>query len=219
MIDIHCHILPGVDDGSESWEMTIQMCRIAYSDGIRHIVATPHCNYSYPYERERHVESLDQLRQKVPELKFSLGCDLHLSHENIEAAIRYPESYVIEGTPYLLVELSDFATPHQMTESLFRLHSAGLRTIVSHPERNPIVTQYSNLPAQFVAMGANLQLTAGALCGMWGRKTTRICEALMRRGLVSFISTDAHDSNVESRYSQPPARLRPRSSVPRQLTL
>jgi protein-tyrosine phosphatase len=196
MTDIHCHILPGVDDGSKSWEMTVAMCQIAQADGIRHIVATPHANHNYPYRREEHADRVEELRVRVPGIDFSLGCDFNLSHDNIVDAVRHPDRYSIGNSQYILVEFNDFQIPRQMTESLSRLHSAGFITIVSHPERNPIVHQYPDMPQQFVDMGSLIQITAGALCGEWGRKARKSCEVLLRKGLVSFIATDAHDPKL-----------------------
>jgi protein-tyrosine phosphatase len=194
MIDIHNHILPGVDDGSKSWEMTLEMCALALADGITHIVATPHANHRYEYNREKHTESLQELRERFPALQFTLGCDFNLSHDNIQDALKHPDRYTIGDTPYLLVEFNDFQTPDQMTDSLFRLHSAGFLTIVTHPERNPIIDQYPDLPGQFVDMGSALQITASSLCGDWGRKPRKTCETLLKAGIVSFIATDAHDT-------------------------
>jgi protein-tyrosine phosphatase len=196
MIDLHCHILPGVDDGSKSWDMTVEMCRIAKQDGITHMVATPHANHRYAFHREHHLERLDELKRRVPDLDFSLGCDFHVSYENVEDAISHPARYTIAGTRYVLVEFSDYQTPHQMTESLFRLHSAGLSTIVTHPERNPVIDQYPDLPHQFVDMGAALQITAGSLYGSWGRKPKKTCQILLKKGLVAIIATDAHEPKL-----------------------
>jgi protein-tyrosine phosphatase len=195
MTDIHCHILPGVDDGAKDWNATLEMCRIAYADGIRHIVATPHANYRYTYDRVRYSDLLAELQERVPEIQFSLGCDFHLSHDNIQDAIKYPDRYVIGETLYLLVEFSDFQTPHQMAESLFTLHCAGFRTIVTHPERNPIIDQYPDLPAQFFDLGASLQITAGSLTGHWGRKAKKTSETLLKKDLVAFIASDAHEAH------------------------
>jgi protein-tyrosine phosphatase len=192
--DTHCHILPDVDDGPKDWATSLEMCRIAVADGIRGIVATPHANYRYPYDRDRHAESLAQLQQSVPEIEFSLGCDFYLSDDNISDAVRHPERYVIGETPYILVEFGDFQTPYQMTESLFRLHSAGLLAIVSHPERNPVIEEHPDLSQEFFDMGAALQITAGSLCGDWGRKAKKTCETLLKMGLVSLIASDAHEA-------------------------
>ena len=194
MTDVHCHILPGVDDGAQNWETTLEMCRLAHNDGIKHIVATPHANYRYVYERERHLERLHELQERAPDIQFSLGCDFHLSHENVADALEHPSRYVLGDTRYLLVEFSDFQPPQQMTNTLFRLHAAGFGTVVTHPERNPIIAQYPALPREFTAMGSAIQITASALCGDWGRRAKKTCESLLKQGLVSVIASDAHEA-------------------------
>ena len=104
MVDIHCHILPGIDDGPKSWEMTGEMCRIAAQDGITHIVATPHCNDEFNYDRNRYTEMLGQLYDAGDgKLTFSMGCDFHFSYDNIQDALAHPQRYTIGGSQYLLV--------------------------------------------------------------------------------------------------------------------
>src|SRR6267378_2264227 len=109
VFDIHCHILPEVDDGPKSWDAAQEMCRMAVTDGIMHIVATPHANNRYHYDRDYLSGLLEHLRGLVgdaPEL--SLGCDFHLSYENLQDVLASPERYVIGNTNYLLVELSNY---------------------------------------------------------------------------------------------------------------
>ena len=119
MIDIHSHILPGIDDGSKSWDMTLAMCRLAVQDGITHIVTTPHADDTYSYSRDRVREVLNELSQKVgDQLVFSIGCDFHLSFDNIEDAIAQPHRYTIAAKQYLLVELSDYGMPPQVSDGL-----------------------------------------------------------------------------------------------------
>jgi protein-tyrosine phosphatase len=192
MIDIHCHVLPGVDDGARDWDTAVEMCKIARQDGITHIVATPHCNDQYPYDREAHQDRLNQLRQRVPDLEFTLGCDFHASFENIQSAAQHPDRYTIGTSPYLLVEFSDYQTPAQMSDLVFRLQSAGLRLIITHPERNPVISQFPDFPAQLVDLGCLLQITADALTGAWGNKIKKTCESMLKKELVSFIASDAH---------------------------
>jgi len=194
MIYIHCHILPAVVDGALNWETTLEMCRLALADGITHIVATPHANHRYVYDRERHQDILEELKVRVPNLRFSLGADFHLSESNIRDAIANPSRYTIGESPYVLVEFSDYQTPRQMLDQLSNLNSAGLQTIVTHPERNLVVAQYTDLPEQFVNSGSFLQITADSLTGAWGRGPRTMCESLLRKGLVSFIASDAHDT-------------------------
>lgn len=209
MIDIHCHLLPAVDDGSKSWDVTLEMCRLAAEDGVTHIVATPHANYEYPYDRALHLALLEELRARVPELEFSLGCDFHLSYENIQDAIVHPERYTIGGTRYLLVELSDFST-FNVAQILFQLQSAGLVPIVTHPERNQVILGEPELINRFSDVGCLFQITANSLTGFWGRTSQRMCEEMLKRNMVHFIASDAH-----SAVGRPPVLSQARDAAAR----
>lgn len=207
MVDIHCHILPAVDDGARDWETSLAMCHMAARDGIRHIVATPHANNEFTYDRERLSGLLDELRNRVagdPELNsmpltFSLGCDFHLSFENFRDALNQPERYCIEGTRYLLVEFSDFTIPSN-TEDLFcQLGDLGIRPIVTHPERNPILSSDLKRVARWAADGAIIQVTANALTGRWGGRAEKAAKFLLDRNAVQVVASDAHGTG-----SRPP---------------
>jgi protein-tyrosine phosphatase len=191
MIDIHCHLLPGVDDGAQSWDITLEMCRLAEEDGVTHIVATPHSNFEYHYDREFHSILLEELRSRVPTLSFSLGCDFHLSYENIEDALVHPERYAIGDTRYLLVELSEFSA-FKVAESLYQLQTAGLVPIITHPERNPVILGNPALLNEFSDAGCLFQITANSLTGFWGKPSRKLCESMLRNNMVHFIASDAH---------------------------
>jgi protein-tyrosine phosphatase len=197
MIDIHCHLLPAVDDGAKSWEVTLEMCRLAEQDGVTHIVATPHANYEYRYDRALHLTLLEELRSRAPGLEFSLGCDFHLSYENIQDAIAHPERYTIGGTRYLLVELSEYST-FNVAQTLFQLQSAGLVPIVSHPERNRMILGEPELLNKFSDVGCLFQITANSLTGFWGRTSQQMCEEMLKRNMVHFIASDAHGAGGRS---------------------
>jgi protein-tyrosine phosphatase len=195
LIDIHSHILPEVDDGAKSWEIAQEMCRMAAADGIEHMVATPHANDRYPYDRENLTELLNRLRGlvgKVPQL--SLGCDFHLSYENIQSALKQPERYTIEATPYLLVELSNYSIPAFVEDSFTQLGDKGIRPVITHPERNPILQQMPQRVLQWVELGCIIQVTASALTGSWGERTWRTAEWLLQRQAVHVLASDAHDT-------------------------
>jgi hypothetical protein len=131
MIDVHCHILAEVDDGPKSWDISEEMCRMAAADGTEHIVATPHANHRYEYDREYLTRVLDYLRQRVGDSpRLSLGCDFHLSYENVQDAMVHPERYVIESSRYLLVELSNYSIPVQIAET-FTNHSSGTQSALA----------------------------------------------------------------------------------------
>ena len=191
MIDIHTHVLPGIDDGARNWETTLEMCRLARQDGITHIVATPHANYEYRYDREAHLALLNELRSRVPELNFSLGCDFHLSYDNLEDARQNPQRYTIGDTRYLLVELSEYST-FNVSQILYELQAAGLRPILTHPERNPIIVSKPELLDQFAAAGCLFQITANSITGFWGKRAQQFCVEMLRKRLVHFIASDAH---------------------------
>ncbi len=191
MIDIHCHLLPCVDDGARSWDTTLEMCSLAVQDGVTHIVATPHANYEYRYDRARHLALLDELRSREPRLNFSLGCDFHLSYENIKDALEHPERYAIGDTRYLLVELSEYSA-FNVAQTLYRLQTVGLMPIVTHPERNPAILSNPSLIDVFSDAGCLFQITANSLTGFWGRTSQKMCQAMLTKKLVHFIASDAH---------------------------
>ncbi len=194
MVDIHCHIIPGVDDGSRSWEMTREMCRVAADDGIRHIVATPHCNEQFRYDRDHYEQLKDNLRDASDgRLEFSIGCDFHFSYENITDAIENQKRYSINGTRYLLIEFSDYGIPPNVGELLFQFTSRGMVPIVTHPERNALLVRRPEKILGLVDAGALVQVTANSITGFWGEKARSVAEWLLAQGAVHVVASDAHD--------------------------
>ncbi len=195
MVDLHCHVLPEVDDGAKSWDIAIEMCEIARRDGITHIVATPHANSRYSYDRAAHSDRLDELRKRVSDsLRFSLGCDFHFSYDNIEDAIAHPDRYAISGTGYMLIELSDYSIPLGITGKMTQLGSVGLKLILTHPERNPILQSRPEIVLDWINAGCIVQVTASSLTGFWGKTAKKTARWLMDHEAVHVIASDAHDS-------------------------
>jgi protein-tyrosine phosphatase len=195
VIDIHCHILPEVDDGPKSWDVALEMCRMAVADGITHIVATPHANDRYVYDRAYLSGLLDQLREKFgPSLQFSLGCDFHLSFENLERVLEHPHNYTIGDTNYLLIELSNYSVPTQLSECFTRLADRNLTPILTHPERNPILQQTPKRILEWAEQGCLIQVTSSALTGFWGERPEMIARWLLDRSAVHILSSDAHET-------------------------
>jgi len=194
VFDIHCHILPEVDDGPKSWDIAVEMCRMASADGITHTVATPHANNRYSYDRNYLKDLLAQLQERVgtsPQL--SLGCDFHLSYENLERVLEQPHLYTIGETNYLLVELSNYGVPIQIADCFMRLGNRGLIPILTHPERNPILQQTPQRVLEWAEQGCLVQVTASALTGFWGERPEIVARWLLDRSAVHFLATDAHD--------------------------
>jgi protein-tyrosine phosphatase len=195
VVDIHSHILPEVDDGSKSWDVSVAMCRMAAADGITHQVATPHANDRYHYDRpflQGLVAHLQELVGNAPTL--SLGCDFHLSYDNLQDVLANPARYSIEGTHYMLVELSNYSVPQQTTDCFLKLGDRGITSIITHPERNPILRESLQRVVEWAEQGCVIQVTASALTGFWGERVRRAAQWLLEHDAVHVLATDAHDT-------------------------
>lgn len=194
MVDIHCHILPEVDDGAKSWDMALEMCRLARQDGIDHIVATPHANEQYAFDRDQLMIKLKELeRRTAGSLTLSLGCDFHLSYDNLEDVLAHPGRYTIGNTKYLLVEFSDYAIPSHINDVFERLFAIGLSPVLTHPERNPILQKDLRRVQEWAEEGCVIQVTASAVTGSWGNSARRCSQWLLEHGAVHILASDAHD--------------------------
>jgi protein-tyrosine phosphatase len=208
MVDIHCHILPGLDDGPDALEMSLEMAEAAIADGITHLVATPHANDSFPFEPERIRKLCEELRERLGDrLQLTTGCDFHMSFENLQAVQTDPARFTINQKNYLLVEFADFAIPASMDAALRELRMKGLWPIITHPERNPILAQNRKRVNAWVQEGCLVQVTAGSLLGRFGQRAQKASEAWLDEGAIHFIASDAH--NTTSR----PLQLRPAFDV------
>ena len=195
MFDIHSHILPEVDDGPKSWEAAEAMCRMAAADGIEHMVATPHSNDRYFYDREYLSNLLQELQRRIGDRpKLSLGCDFHLSFENMQSALQDPTRYRIGNGRYLLVEFSNFSIPAQVDEWFTNMCQAGTTPIITHPERNPILQESPQRVLQWIELGCTVQVTGSIFTGSWGARARQVAEWLLQRKGVHFVATDAHDT-------------------------
>ena len=170
------------------------MCRMAAQDGITHIVATPHSNDVYEYNRERYTEMLGQLHDAGDgKLTFSLSCDFHFSYDNIQDALANPRRYTIGDSQYLLIEFSDYGIPPSVKQDVFAITSRGMVPIITHPERNrPLLNRPEDV-LPLVEQGCLVQVTANSLTGAWGARSKKMVEWLLKREAVHVIASDAHD--------------------------
>jgi protein-tyrosine phosphatase len=207
MIDIHHHLLPGVDDGARDPEMSLAMAEMAIEDGITHIVCTPHSSHQYHFSPEMNAQRFAALQDQVQmrfgdRLTLGLGCDFHLMFENIEDAQRHPTRYTINGHRYLLVEFASSSISPNAAGTFYELSLSGMTPIITHPERNPILARNPEKMADWIRTGALVQITAGSLTGRFGQQAEHISHWLLAHNWVHFLATDAH--NTESR----PPKLR-----------
>jgi protein-tyrosine phosphatase len=203
MIDIHCHILPGIDDGAESFEIACAMAEMAIEDGVTHVIATPHANSDHEFLPDLIKERRDELQARFEgKLVLATGCDFHLSFENLQDIRQNPERFTLNQESYLLVEFADYSIPPSLDQSLHELQLAGLRPIVTHPERNPLIRAQPERLFRWLRQGCYAQVTAQSLLGQFGKPAQEMAEQWLDAGAVHFLASDAH--NVTSR----PLRLK-----------
>jgi protein-tyrosine phosphatase len=195
MIDIHSHPLPGVDDGARTLEVAVEMCKMSAEDGVTHLVATPHNNYTFTFDPGLNRQLLAELQEKVGDKpKLLLGCDFHLSYDNIQGCAENSKDFTINQTSYMLVELPDQFIPDHISRVYYDIQVAGLKPIVTHPERNALIQRKPELVEQWVSLGCLIQVTAQSYTGAFGSKARKFSEKLLNEGLVHFFASDAHDT-------------------------
>jgi protein-tyrosine phosphatase len=203
MVDIHCHILPGMDDGAETIEQSVAMAEMAIEDGITHVVATPHANTEYRFDPVAIRKRRDELQERVGNrLTLATGCDFHLNFENLQDLRAHRDKYTINQKNYLLVEFADFSIPPGTDDTLHQLLLLGVAPIITHPERNRLIRAKPEMLRQWLRQGCYVQITAQSLLGGFGERSQKQAEEWLEQDMVHFFASDAH--NTERR----PLRLR-----------
>ena len=195
MIDVHSHVLWGLDDGAETLEDSVAMLVIARAAGTTDIVATPHANARYKYNLDLIAERIRDLEGVPADLPFvHRGCDFHLSLDNINEALREPAKFTVNGRNHLLVEFSDTFIPPS-TEEIFRQFIAlGIVPVITHPERNPILQGAIDRLRIWTAMGCLMQVTAQSLTDRFGKAARSAAFSMLSERLVHVIASDGHDT-------------------------
>ena len=194
LIDIHSHVLYGLDDGAKTLDDSLAMVRMAIEHGTTALVATPHSNPTYKFEPQKNADRLAEIQEKSgPALRLYSGCDFHLSFENIEDAMVHPRKYTIAQKNYLLVEFSDLIIFNNTHDIFGRLLDAGMTPVITHPERNSLLRQRADEIARWVAEGTRVQVTAQSVTGEFGKRAQDFSKLLLDRDLVHVIASDGHD--------------------------
>jgi protein-tyrosine phosphatase len=207
VIDTHCHILPGIDDGPEDEQTAIAMARVAVEDGVEAIVATPHMREGdYLNERPKVVEAVDAFREVLKRESIALtihyGSEVHLGPRMAERVAEGKLLTYGDRRVYLLLECPYRTRPVRLEEAIFQLKVVGITPVLAHPER---IRHFQEDPTRYEEMlrlGALGQLTSSSLLGTFGTQIQRLSEEWVRRRLVHLLGSDAHDT----RYRPP--RLR-----------
>ena len=193
MFDIHYHLLFGLDDGPENLDASLQLAEASIAEGVTHIVCTPHANERHKFDPEVNRERLKMLTDRLGDrITLGLGCDFHLSYENIEDLKTNRAKYTINGKRYLLVEFPDFGIPAAMTDIFFRLVATETIPIITHPERNPTLVADPRRMVDWVQGGCLVQVTGASLTGRFGKRAETTSHFLLKNNWVHFIASDAH---------------------------
>jgi protein-tyrosine phosphatase len=195
MIDLHAHVLPGIDDGAINMDESLSMLEFAQADGITTIVGTPHFGGIDQDFVECVSQRWNELRQTIDAnataVNLLLGFELLLTPAllNHDAKV---QTLGINGGRYLLVELPSGFWPPYLYDVVFRLQSLGMRPILAHAERYQAIARDPELAVDLVARGVLLQVNGDSVLSLGGRPLQRCAHGLLERGLVSFLSSDAH---------------------------
>jgi protein-tyrosine phosphatase len=194
LIDIHSHVLYGLDDGARTIEDSVAMVRMAAEHGTTDLVATPHASPMYRFDPELVRERLAEVGKASGNvLRLHSGCDFHLSYDNIQDALAHPRKYTINQYQYLMVEFSDMLIFNNTTDIFSMLADAGMTPVITHPERNGLLRQRVDQIATWVKEGACVQVTGQSLLGEFGKQAKQFSRTLLDRHLVHFLASDAHD--------------------------
>jgi protein-tyrosine phosphatase len=194
MIDIHSHILYGLDDGAQDRDTSLAMLSLAAETGTTDIVATPHSDSHYVYEPtlvDERIAELNELTGNRP--RIHRGCDFHLSIDNVQACLVDHTPYTINGLCYLMVEFAEFFVPPSTENVLRELIDRGIVPVITHPERNPVLRESTARLERWIGSGCAVQITAQSLTDRFGREARDTTWSWLRKGMVHVLASDAHD--------------------------
>jgi protein-tyrosine phosphatase len=198
MIDLHCHILPGVDDGAGDLSESLEMARKAVEQGIHTIVATPHhLNNQYENPKQRILTGVEQLnlalQQEKIDLKILAGQETRIYGE-MAAGYESGEILAVNGSQYILVEFSSSHVPRYTEKLFYEMQLKGIVPVIVHPERNQQIIEQPDLLYKFVKKGALSQVTAASVSGDFGKKIKNFTHQLIEANLTHVIASDAHNT-------------------------
>lgn len=199
MIDMHCHILPRVDDGANSLKEAINMALMAKENGIEAIFATPHYIAGEGYEDSSSnsivLEELNyELNNRGIDMKIYIGCEVYAT-PNILELLAEGKITTLNNSQYMLIELPMYDIPIYIESIIYNLKLKGITPIIAHPERNSRIMEDPNILYGLIIKGALAQLNLPSLLDLYGRKVRYTAEILLKHDMIHFVGTDAHSAS------------------------
>ncbi|MFV0558808.1 MAG: tyrosine-protein phosphatase [Enterococcus sp.] len=205
MIDTHCHILPGIDDGAQTMEESILMAREAIRQGITHILCTPHHNNGkYTNEKAKVLSLVTQVQEELTRRNLDLvlleGQEIRITGDLVKEMRADRLLFTDTGNRYLLIEFPTASIPAYTEQVFFELLNHGKIPVIVHPERNAKFREDPNYLATFLEMGALAQLTAPSYVGVFGKAIQKTAKEMVAANLVQLVASDAHSINSRTFY-------------------
>ncbi len=201
IIDMHCHILPGVDDGAESMEDALALAQQLLDSGITHVVATPHYNYygSATLEeiKNAYLQLTDMLEYEQLPLRVQLGMEI-LASEDLPERLKAGKVWTYPGSRYFLVEFLPRRSLEYMDRVLTQCEEAGFLPVIAHPERYYGILEDPRILWKWKQRGYGIQLNRDSLFGGFGEQTAHCAWYILRQRMVNCIASDAHDPVVRN---------------------
>lgn len=197
LMDIHCHILPGVDDGAPTMKDALELLRMAYEDGISAMLLTPHYRGHYRKNTpdilwQRFEELQAEVQKELPQMELYLGSEAAWERD-LGEKIAEGRVLTLHGSPYVLLEFEFGCLRSHVTDGVMDVVSCGYTPIIAHAERYEIFRRDKMLVDEVLSMGALVQLNADSVLGKRGFALKRCCHRLLKQGKAHFIASDAHD--------------------------
>lgn len=198
MIDIHSHILPGIDDGADRIETSLEMLRIAQRNGIKKIAATPHYKGNFKTEINEVKSLVENLNAKAKENNIAIevlsGQEVFLD-KNILNSYKEGKIGTINNSKYMLIELPFDHLPDYALDMIYELRLLNINPIIAHPERYKFAIKKPSFLNRFIEEGCTFQLNAGSIEGFFGKDVQKTSEIILRHNMCHFIASDAHSPN------------------------
>lgn len=200
MIDIHCHILPYIDDGAKNMKEAIEMAKIAYEEGIAKIIATPHYIEDNGYPSQHVISQIMEelqiaIKSEGIEVEIFRGSEAYLTY-NLPLLITNRKIPTINNTKYLLIELPMLNMPIYIDDVIYKLKLMNITPIIAHPERYRYVMKNPNLLIKYIDMGALCQINSGSIIGKFGKDIMKTAKTLIYHDMVHFVASDGHSSSI-----------------------
>ena len=198
MIDLHCHLLPGVDDGSKSMDISLKLANDAVRDGIDYALLTPHhMNGVYLNHKRAVIQQTQEFQMELDRHKISLkvfpGQEVRINGDLLTALDQDDILFADEGGRYLMLEFPDDDVPNYTSNIIYELMQRGIIPVVVHPERNTMIMKQPDILYDLLSKGCLSQITAGSYVGIFGHKVQKFSKQLIQAGQAYIFASDVHN--------------------------